>query len=124
MIQFHSHETLAKQNFRRLFTSKLRPADSKQVSCARDFGACATPSSGGSKINSPNGSSGGKLFTLGLQISFVAQTKQTFLLLRNVVRVARALPALIFRSFRIAARLTRAVIVLQLRFIGHEERLA
>lgn len=63
-------------------------------------------------------------FTLGLQISFVAQTKQTFLLLRNVVRVARALPALIFRSFRIAARLTRAVIVLQLRFIGHEERLA
>lgn len=48
----------------------------------------------------------------------------TLLLLRNVVRVARTFTAFVFRSLGITARLTGAIVILQLRLVGHEKRLS
>lgn len=48
----------------------------------------------------------------------------TLLLLWNVVGVARAFATLILRRVRIAAGLARCVVVLHLRLVRHEQRLA
>lgn len=47
----------------------------------------------------------------------------TFLLLWNIVSIARAFAAFVFRAIGIAARLARTVVILQLRFVRYEKRL-